>query len=58
MTLSFAGVVENWSLGMNVSQRKILVISIIFAFLIINSSVAAEKLTVYVVNYPLQYFAE
>jgi len=45
-------------MGMNVSLRKILVISIIFAFLIVNSSVAAEKLTVYVVNYPLQYFAE
>jgi len=43
---------------MNASLIKIFVISIIFAFLIINSSVAAEKLTVYVVNYPLQYFAE
>jgi len=43
---------------MNVSQRKIFIINIFFAFLIINISVAAEKLTVYVVNYPLQYFAE
>ena len=45
-------------MGMNGSLRKILVINIIFALLAIDSSVAAEKLTVYVVNYPLQYFAE
>jgi zinc transport system substrate-binding protein len=43
---------------MNGSLRKILVINITFALLAIHSSVAAEKLTVYVVNYPLQYFAE
>ncbi len=42
------------------TERKtmILIISITFAFLTIQSSVAAEQLTVYVVNYPLQYFAE
>ena len=45
-------------MGMNGSLRKILVINITFALLAIHSSVAAEKLTVYVVNYPLQYFAE
>ena len=45
-------------MGMNGSLRKILVINITFAILAIDSSVAAEKLTVYVVNYPLQYFAE
>ena len=43
---------------MNGSLRKILVINITFALLAIHSNVAAEKLTVYVVNYPLQYFAE
>ena len=43
---------------MNVSLRKILVINTILAFMFIQSSLAAEKLTVYVVNYPLQYFAE
>lgn len=37
---------------------KILIINITFALLAIHSSLAAEKLTVYVVNYPLQYFAE
>jgi zinc transport system substrate-binding protein len=37
---------------------EILIINITFAFLAIYSSVAAEQLTVYVVNYPLQYFAE
>jgi len=45
-------------MNMNVNQRKIFIINIFFAFLIINSSMAAEKLTVYVVNYPLQYFTE
>ena len=58
MTFSFIIVMKNWRLGMNVSLRKILVISMIFVFLIINSSVAADKLTVYVVNYPLQYFTQ
>ena len=43
---------------MNLSLRKILFINITFALLAINSSMAAEKLTVYVVNYPLQFFAE
>jgi len=43
---------------MNLSLRKILFINITFALLAIHSSMAAEKLTVYVVNYPLQYFAE
>ncbi len=38
--------------------KKIIAINIFFAFLMIHSSGAAEKLTVYVVNYPLQYFAE
>jgi zinc transport system substrate-binding protein len=37
---------------------KILIINITFGFLTIHGSMAAEKLTVYVVNYPLQYFAE
>jgi zinc transport system substrate-binding protein len=37
---------------------EILIINITFAFLAIHSSVAAKQLTVYVVNYPLQYFAE
>jgi len=45
-------------MGMNGSLRKIVIINIIFALLAIHSSLAAEKLTVYVVNYPLQYFAE
>jgi zinc transport system substrate-binding protein len=35
-----------------------LIINITLAFLATPGSVAAEKLTVYVVNYPLQYFAE
>ena len=43
---------------MNLSLRKILFINITFALLAIHSSMAAEKLTVYVVNYPLQFFAE
>lgn len=43
---------------MNGSLRKILIINITLAFLAIHSSVAAEQLTVYVTNYPLQYFAE
>jgi len=38
--------------------KKIILINVLFAFLMIHSSGAAEKLTVYVVNYPLQYFAE
>jgi len=42
----------------NGSLRKILIINIISAFLAIHSSIAAEQLTAYVVNYPLQYFAE
>ncbi len=42
------------------TERKtvILVISITFALLSIQKSLAAEQLTVYVVNYPLKYFAE
>ena len=43
---------------MNLSLRKILFINITFALLAIHSSIAAERLTVYVVNYPLQFFAE
>jgi zinc transport system substrate-binding protein len=43
---------------MNLSLRKILFINITFALLALHSSMAAEKLTVYVVNYPLQFFAE
>jgi zinc transport system substrate-binding protein len=35
-----------------------LILSFSFTLLVINSSVAAEQLNVYVVNYPLQYFAE
>jgi len=35
-----------------------LILIITFAFLVINSSMAAEPLTVFVVNYPMQYFAE
>jgi zinc transport system substrate-binding protein len=38
--------------------KKFLIINITLAFLATPGSVAAEKLTVYVVNYPLQYFAE
>jgi zinc transport system substrate-binding protein len=37
---------------------KILILIITFAFLVINSSMAAEPLTVFVVNYPMQYFVE
>jgi zinc transport system substrate-binding protein len=37
---------------------KYLILIIIFAFMVINSSMAAEPLTVFVVNYPMQYFAE
>ena len=51
----------SWSFGemyINGSLRKILILSIILVFLAIHSSIAAEQLTVYVVNYPLQYFAE
>ena len=42
------------------AERKtvILIISITFAFLSLQNSLAAERLTVYVVNYPLKYFAE
>jgi zinc transport system substrate-binding protein len=43
---------------MNGSLRKILIINITLTLLAIHSSVAAKQLTVYVVNYPLQYFAE
>jgi zinc transport system substrate-binding protein len=43
---------------MNLSLRKILVINIVIFLFAINSSGAADKLTVYVVNYPLQYFAQ
>jgi len=38
--------------------KKITVINILLAFLTIHSSGAADKLTVNVVNYPLQYFAQ
>jgi len=37
---------------------KILTLIITFAFMFINSSMAAEPLTVFVVNYPIQYFTE
>jgi len=37
---------------------KFLILNFLTALLVINSSVAAEQLTVYVVNYPLQYFAQ
>ena len=42
------------------TERKtvILIISITFALLSIQKSLAAEQLTVYVVNYPLKYFDE
>jgi zinc transport system substrate-binding protein len=42
------------------TERKtvILIISITFALLSIQNSLAAEQLTVYVVNYPLKYFVE
>jgi zinc transport system substrate-binding protein len=42
------------------AERKtvILIISITFAFLSLQNSLAAEQLTVYAVNYPLKYFAE
>ena len=45
-------------MGMNFSLRKILIISITLVFLAFPGSVKAEQLTVYVVNYPLLYFAE
>jgi zinc transport system substrate-binding protein len=45
-------------MGMNFSLRKILTISITLVFLAFPGSVKAEQLTVNVVNYPLQYFAE
>jgi len=53
--------VEYWSdevMSIKENLKKIIVINILFAFLMIHSSGAAEKLKVYVVNYPLQYFAE
>jgi zinc transport system substrate-binding protein len=37
---------------------KYLILIITFAFMVINSSIAAEPLTVFVVNYPIQYFTE
>ena len=42
------------------AERKtvILIISITFAFLSLQNSLAAEQLIVYVANYPLKYFAE
>lgn len=42
------------------TERKtvILIMSITLAFLSVQESLAAEHLTVYVVNYPLKYFAE
>jgi zinc transport system substrate-binding protein len=43
---------------MNLSLRKILIINIVIFLFAINSGGAADKLTVYVVNYPLQYFAQ
>jgi zinc transport system substrate-binding protein len=45
-------------MDMNVSLRKILIINITLVFLATPGILKAEKLTVYVVNYPLQYFAE
>ena len=52
---------ECWSIGLmgqTFSPKKVFIISITFALLVSYSSMAAEKLTVFVVNYPLQYFAE
>jgi zinc transport system substrate-binding protein len=43
---------------MNFSLRKILIITITLVFLASPGSGKTEQLTVYVVNYPLQYFAE
>ena len=43
---------------MNFSLRKILIIDITLVFLATPGIVKAENLMVYVVNYPLQYFAE
>ena len=43
---------------MNISLRKIFIIDIVIFLFAINSGGAADKLTVYVVNYPLQYFAQ
>ncbi|MBT8332700.1 MAG: zinc ABC transporter substrate-binding protein [Desulfobacterales bacterium] len=42
----------------NDSLKKVFVINIVFIFLAVHSSIAAEQLTVCVVNYPLHYFAE
>jgi len=43
---------------MNGKIKKILIINITLVFLATPGIVNAEKLTMYVVNYPLQYFAE
>jgi zinc transport system substrate-binding protein len=45
-------------MNMNGKIRKILSINITLVFLATPGIVNAEKLTMYVVNYPLQYFAE
>ena len=45
-------------MGIKASLIRIIVINIFSALLVIHSSLASEKLAVYVVNYPLQYFAE
>ena len=45
-------------MGIKGSLTKIIVINIVSTLLAIHSSLASEKLSVYVVNYPLQYFAE
>ena len=44
---------------MAIERKKVIsIISITFVLLSIQKSLAAEQLTVYVVNYPLKYFAE
>jgi len=43
---------------MNLNLRKILIVKIVIFLFAINGGEAADKLTVYVVNYPLQYFAQ
>ena len=45
-------------MDLNGKIRNIVFINIIFAIFVIHSSAATKKLMVYVVNYPLQYFAE
>jgi zinc transport system substrate-binding protein len=45
-------------MNMNGKIKKILIINITLVFLATPGIVNAEKLTMYVVNYPLQYFAE